>query len=109
MSNPGADRTSSEAGMLHLHKVVPFVPDRYIRIADPDTQWGIADREIRLFTRFLGPDRIPTAGTSTALDMLVHAGQGALSGTDISQVRFLIHAHTVHHISPPDLHLMDSL
>jgi len=95
--------------MLHLHKVVPFVPDQYIRIADPDARLGIADREIRLFTRFLGLDRIACAGTDTTLDMLVRAGQGALATADTSQVRYLIHAHTVHHISPPDLHMLDSL
>jgi 3-oxoacyl-[acyl-carrier-protein] synthase-3 len=88
---------------------VPFVPDGHVRIADPDARLGIPDREVRLFTRFLGLDRIAAAGPDTTLDMLVRAGQGALATADTSRVRYLIHAHTVHHIAPPDLHLMDSL
>ncbi|GLH99268.1 3-oxoacyl-ACP synthase III family protein [Phytohabitans aurantiacus] len=95
--------------MLYLQAVAPFVPGDTIGIADPDARLGIADTEVRRLTRFLGLDRVPTAGRRTVLDMLVAAGQDALAGVDRSRVRYAVHAHTAPHAAPPDTRLMDAL
>ncbi|HKS98290.1 MAG TPA: ketoacyl-ACP synthase III family protein [Rugosimonospora sp.] len=81
------------------------MPDERIRIADPDTQFGIAENDTRLLTRFLGLSQVATAGTRPLCDLLVTAGRDALAGADHTRVRYLIHAHTVHHVAPPELHL----
>ncbi|GAA4989170.1 3-oxoacyl-[acyl-carrier-protein] synthase III C-terminal domain-containing protein [Kitasatospora paranensis] len=95
--------------MLHLRKVVPFVPEHSTAIADMRDALGVADSEIRLLTRFLGLERIVTAEGLTTLDMLLALGQEALAGADRSLVRYLIHAHTVQHVAPPALRWMDVL
>lgn len=95
--------------MLHLRHVVPAVPGHRIRIADSAARFGIAENEIRRFTRFLGLEQVATAGSRTLCDMLVHAGRAALSEVDPTRVRYLIHAHTVHNVPPADLHLMHAV
>ncbi|MEU0128137.1 MULTISPECIES: ketoacyl-ACP synthase III family protein [unclassified Streptomyces] len=95
--------------MLYLRKVVPFVPEHSAAIPDLREQLEISRSEVRLLTRFLGLDRIVVAEGLSTLDMLLAIGQEALAETDRSQVRYLIHAHTVQHLAPPGLRWMDVL
>jgi 3-oxoacyl-[acyl-carrier-protein] synthase III len=95
--------------VLHLHNVASFVPDESIAVTDLRVPLGLSHRETRLFSRFMGMDRVTTAGRLTVLDMLLAAGEEALRGADRSQVRYLIHAHTVQLVAPPGLRLVDAL
>ncbi|MFD1051375.1 3-oxoacyl-ACP synthase, partial [Kibdelosporangium lantanae] len=93
--------------MLRLRKVAPFVPSCRVPIADLPI--GLSTQELRLFTRFLGLDRIASADGLTVLDMLLAAGEDALAGADRANVRYLIHAHTTQHVAPAGLRLVDAL
>lgn len=95
--------------MLHLHAVAPFVPEHSVAIEDLRVPIGLSEAEYQLFTRFLGLERIATATGLTTFDMLLAAGREALAGTDRSKVRYLIHAHAVQHVAPPQLRLAHSL
>ncbi len=95
--------------MLHLRRVVPFVPDSRVAVESLRDSLHLSAKEILLFTRFLGLDQIAAAGQVTVLDMLHSTGIAALAGTDSSRVRYLIHAHTLPHIVPPGLRHMDWL
>jgi 3-oxoacyl-[acyl-carrier-protein] synthase-3 len=95
--------------MLRLRKVAPFVPHERVSVTDLRDPIGLSDQEVRLFTRFLGLSSIASAGRLTALEMLLAAGEETLAGTDRSQVRYLIHAHTTQHVAPPGLRMLDSL
>lgn len=95
--------------MLRLRKVAPFVPAERVPVTELRSSIGLSAQEVRLFTRFLGLDRIAAAGQLTVLDMLLAAGEDALAGTDRANVRYLIHAHTTQHVAPPGLRMVDSL
>ncbi len=95
--------------MLHLRRVVPFVPDSRVAVESLRASLGLSAKEILLLTRLLGLDRIATAGKVSVLDMLHSTGIAALAGMDRSLVRYLVHAHTVPHIVPPGLRHMDWL
>lgn len=96
-------------GVLHLRKVVPFVPAGSVQVESLREPLGLSAKEVLLFTRLLGLDRIATAGEVTVLDMLYSTGIGALAGTDRSLVRYLVHAHTVPQIVPAGLRHLDWL
>ena len=95
--------------MLHLRNVVAFVPDESFPVQDLRDPLDLSAKEVRLLTRFFGLDRISTIGKLAVTDMLLATGEEALTGTDRSQVRYVIHAHTVQHIVPPYLRHMDML
>jgi 3-oxoacyl-[acyl-carrier-protein] synthase-3 len=95
--------------VLHLRKVVPFIPEHSVAVRDLGGPLGVPDSEIKLLTRFLGLERIVTADGLSTLDMLLAVGQEALDGVDRSTVRHLIHAHTVQHLAPPGMRWMDVL
>jgi 3-oxoacyl-[acyl-carrier-protein] synthase-3 len=95
--------------VLHLRRVVSFVPGESVAVESLRDALRLSDKEVLLFTRFLGLDRIATAGQLTVPDMLHCTGAAALAGLDRSRVRYLIHAHTVPHIVPPGLRHMDWL
>ncbi|WP_327674852.1 ketoacyl-ACP synthase III family protein [Kitasatospora sp. NBC_00458] len=95
--------------MLRLRRVTPFIPPHSTAVADLRESLAVSESEIRLLTRFLGLERIVTAGGLSTLDMLLAAGQEALAGEDRSLVRHLVHAHTVQHVAPPALRWMDVL
>ena len=95
--------------MLHLRKVVPFVPDESFPVQDLGDPLDLSAKEVRLLTRFFGLERISTIGKLAVTDMLLSTGEEALAGVDRSQVRYVIHAHTVQHIVPPYLRHMDML
>jgi 3-oxoacyl-[acyl-carrier-protein] synthase-3 len=108
---PAEDSRSRRAdpGTLHLRTVVGLVPDESIAVADVGASLGLPDSEIRLFTRFLGLDRVPSAGKLSVSDMLLSAGEEALAGEDRSRVGYLIHAHTLQHLAPPSMRIVGSL
>lgn len=95
--------------MLYLRKVVPFVPAESVTVDSLRGPLGLSAKEVRLLTRFLGLDRIASAGTVSVLDMLLACGNEALAGTDRALVRYLVHAHTLQHIVPPALRHIDAL
>ena len=95
--------------MLHLRKVVPFVPNESFPVQDLRDPLELSAKEVRLLTRFFGLDRISTIGQLSVVDMLLSVGEEALAGTDRSQVSYVVHAHTVQHIVPPYLRHMDTL
>lgn len=95
--------------MLYLRKVVPFVPEHSVSVAELREPLRISHAEVKLLTRFLGLDRVVVAEGLSTLDMLLALGREVLAGTDRSRVRYLIHAHTVQHVAPPRLRWMDAL
>lgn len=95
--------------MLHLRRVVPFVPDGRIAVESLRESLRLSAKEILLLTRFLGLDQIATAGKVSVPDMLRSTGTAALAGVDRSLVRYLVHAHTVPHIVPPGMRHLDWL
>ncbi|MGV9560169.1 3-oxoacyl-[acyl-carrier-protein] synthase III C-terminal domain-containing protein [Streptomyces sp. NPDC003401] len=95
--------------MLYLRKAVSFIPEHTAAITELREPLEISRSEVKLLTRFLGLDRIVVAAGLSTLDMLLAIGQEALTETDRSRVRFLIHAHTVQHVAPPSLRWMDVL
>ena len=99
----------AESGALHLRTVAAFVPGESIAIEDLRVPLGLSDSEIRLFTRFLGLDRVPRAGRLSVSDMLLSAGEEALVGEDRSRVGYLIYANTSQRAAPPSLRLVGSL
>jgi 3-oxoacyl-[acyl-carrier-protein] synthase III len=107
--SPAAPDKNEEIRMLYLNRVAPFVPHDSVAVSDLKERLGLHDSEIRMFTRFLGLGLIATAAEHTLLDMLLEAGESALAGTDRSQVRYVIHAHTMQHVAPPAFRIVDTL
>jgi len=95
--------------VLRLRKIVPFVPEDSFAVPDLREPLDLSAKEVRLFTRFFGLDRITTVGRLSVLDILLAAGEEALAGADRSLVRYVVHAHTVQHIVPPYLRHMDTV
>lgn len=63
----------------------------------------------RFFTRFLGLDQIAVAEDLDLADMLTSAGEEALRGVDRDSVRYLIHAHTMQHVTVARPRLADEV
>jgi 3-oxoacyl-[acyl-carrier-protein] synthase III len=99
----------AESGALHLRTVTAFVPGESIAIVDLGVPLGLPDSEVRLLTRFLGLDRVTSAGRLSVPDMLLSAGEEALASEDRSRVGYLIYAHTSQRAAPPSLRMVGSL
>ena len=103
-----AGDAAGNRGALRLRSVVPYVPPGWIEVADLRDSIGLTDSDVRLFTRFLGLDRIADAGPLTVADLLLYAGEGALAGTDRSRVAYLVHTYTTQ-VAPSTVRLVGSL
>ncbi|MDG4830666.1 3-oxoacyl-[acyl-carrier-protein] synthase III C-terminal domain-containing protein [Solwaraspora sp. WMMD1047] len=99
----------TDAAGLHLRTVVPYVSGESIAVTDLGDRIGLSRGEVVLLTRFLGLDRVATAGQLTTPDMLLDCGERALAGVDRSRVRYLIHGHTMSHVVPAGLRPVDQL
>ncbi|MEU5093666.1 3-oxoacyl-[acyl-carrier-protein] synthase III C-terminal domain-containing protein [Streptomyces sp. NPDC020996] len=98
---PAARPAGGGPPRLRLQRVAPFVPGTTVAIGDLRDRLGLTRAEVRLFTGFLGLDRVPMAEGMTGLDMLLRAGEAVLDGADRDRVRHLVHPHTLLHIAPP--------
>src|SRR5687767_10358191 len=94
---------------LRLQRVAPFVPSTTVTVAELADRLGLSRTEVRLFTGFLGLDRVPMAEGMTVLDMMLTAGETALDGVDPIRVRHVLHAHAMTHIAPPGHRWMTTL
>lgn len=94
---------------LRLQRIAPYVPPTTVAVADLQERLGLSRAEVRLFTTYLGLDRVPMADGMSALEMLLEAGDAALDGVDRTLVRHLVHPHTVLHITPATHRLMTTL
>ncbi len=97
------------AGRLHLRTVVPFLPPQSVPVAELAAEIGMPPREGRVLSRVLGLDQVYRARHQTVLDMMLAAGEEALAGTDRAGLRYIVHAHSMQHIAPPQLRWMDVL
>lgn len=109
VSTDGSGSRRAESGALRLRTVTAFVPGESVAITDLRVPLGLADSEIRLFTRFLGLDRVSRAGELPVSDMLLSVGEKALVGEDRSRVGYLIYANTSQRAAPPSLRMVGSL
>jgi 3-oxoacyl-[acyl-carrier-protein] synthase III len=109
VSTDDSGNRRAQSGALHLRTVAAFVPGESIAIKDLRVPLGLSDSEIRLFTRFLGLDRVSRAGMLSVSDMLLSAGEEALVGEDRSRVGYLIYANTLQRAAPPSLRMVGSL
>lgn len=85
--------------MFYLERVAAFVPDSTVSVHELREPLGLSPRQVRLFTRFLGLDRIAVAQDLELADMLTAAGEAALRDADRDLVSCLIHAHTMQHVA----------
>ncbi|MFC0101141.1 3-oxoacyl-[acyl-carrier-protein] synthase III C-terminal domain-containing protein [Micromonospora marina] len=95
--------------LLTLRRVVPVVPDTRITITDLAPTAGLSPAEERLLIRVLGLGRVAVASHLTGTEMLLRAGDAALHAADRSAVRYLIHAHTLQHVTPPGVAITGAL
>lgn len=95
--------------MLSLNQVGAFVPETTVSVHELRDELGLTDSQARLYTRFLGLDRIAVAPSSSLADMLVAAGEAALHGVDRSTVRHFVYTHTIQHVAPPSEHVLDGV
>ncbi|MCX5391921.1 3-oxoacyl-ACP synthase III family protein [Streptomyces sp. NBC_00094] len=87
--------------MLHIERIGYWVPERTFSVEEMRESLGFTQNQVRLYTRFLGLDRIAVAREHELGDLLVAAGEQALAGVDRSAVRHVIHAYTLQFTPPP--------
>lgn len=95
--------------MTFLERVGAFVPESTVSVHELCEPLGLSASQERLFTRFLGLDRIAVAADVGLADMLTSAGEEALAGVDRDSVRYLIHAHTMQHVTVGQPRLLDEV
>lgn len=95
--------------MLYIKQVGTFVPETSVSVLEMRDRLGLTDSQARLYTRFLGLDRIAVAPDSKLADMLTGAAESALHGADRAAVRHLIYTHTIQHIAPPSEQVLDDV
>lgn len=103
------ERTATGRRGLRLQRIAPYVPPTTVAIADLQDRLGLTRAEVRLFTTYLGLERVPMAEGMTAQEMMLTAGEAALDGADRTRVRHLVHPHTVLHVTPATHRLMTTL
>lgn len=94
---------------LRLRRIAPYVPSTTVAIADLQERIGLSRAEVRLYTSFLGLERVPRVEDMTALEMMLMVGEAVLDGVDRTRVRHLVHPHTVLHVAPATHRLMTTL
>lgn len=95
--------------MTYLERVGAFVPESSVSVHELCEPLELSASQERLFTRFLGLDRIAVATDLDLADMLTSAGEEALAGVDRDSVRYLIHAHTMQHVTVAQPRLLDEV
>jgi 3-oxoacyl-[acyl-carrier-protein] synthase-3 len=92
---------------VYLASVGTFIPDNRIQVRDTRVALGLTDTRVRYYEKYLGFARIAVAPDGDVASMLVPAGVGALRGVDRRRVRYLVYAHTAHHLAPPSSRTVD--
>jgi 3-oxoacyl-[acyl-carrier-protein] synthase-3 len=91
----------------HLQQIGTFVPEESVSIADLSDYLGLSSAQVRVHTKFFGQDKVAYAGDRDLVQMLVPAGEQALSGADRDSVRYLVYAHTIQYIAPVGHRVLD--
>lgn len=93
--------------MPHLRQIGTFVPEESVSIAELSDYLGLSSAQVRVHTKFFGQDKVAYAGDRDLVQMLVPAGEQALSGADRDAVRYLVYAHTIQFIAPVGHRVLD--
>lgn len=95
--------------MPYLERVAAFVPETTMSVQELAGPLNLGRSQQRLFTRFLGLDRIAVAGDLELADLLTEAGERALGDTDRDDVTHLVHTHTMQHVAVGRPHLLEEV
>lgn len=93
----------------YLERVGAFVPESTMSVKELSGSLDLTSTQQRFFTRFLGLDRVAVATGLGLADMLTSAAEDALTGVDRDSVRFLVHAHTMQHVSVSEPKILDDV
>jgi 3-oxoacyl-[acyl-carrier-protein] synthase-3 len=93
--------------MLYLNTIGTFVPENRVPVRALRDKLGLTSSKMRYYEKFLGFRSIAVAPSDDVAEMLVPAGAEALRGVRRDAVRYLIYAHTAHHVAPPSRRTVD--
>ena len=94
--------------VTYIERVGAYLP-KTMSVGELSGPLGLSSAQQRVFTRFLGLERIPVAEDMELADMLWAAGENVLDGVDRDSVRYIIHAHTMQHVAVGRPRLLDEV
>lgn len=83
-----------------IERIGTSVPPGSVPVEQLCDRLGLDERQVRLFTRHFGFDRIAVAEGCTDADLLLEAARDALAGIDPATVRHVVHCYTVVQLAP---------